>query len=91
MTQGFARTAYAVSYFLKSLSDLKKIVGFFHCLNEVKATIMPISTGQCREGICDKSGKWQFVEAVPRLDEDRQQSFTHGWIYSRYTQQIVCP
>jgi hypothetical protein len=49
-----------------------------------------VDTGKCRQNLCDESRKWQFIESVPRLDQN-EQSLTQGWIHSTYIQQIVCP
>ena len=53
-----------------------------------------VDTGKCRAGICDQSGRWQFIESVPRIDgqsDEEKQHFTQGWIRERYIKQITCP
>jgi hypothetical protein len=39
-----------------------------------------MDTGQCRNGLCDETGRWQFVEGKKQ-----------GWVNSKFIQQITCP
>jgi hypothetical protein len=54
-----------------------------------------LDTGPCREDLCDETGRWKFVEAVPRIDgptgRGRNHRFTQGWVRSNYVKEVVCP
>jgi hypothetical protein len=43
-----------------------------------------VGTEACRDGLCDNTRQWNFVEAVPR-------TLTQGWIRARYIKQVACP
>ena len=52
-----------------------------------------VDTGVCRDGLCDETRSWVFVEAVPRLDRraindktGRERRYTQGWIRARSIQ-----
>jgi len=44
-----------------------------------------VDTGACRDGLCDETRSWVFIEMVPRLDRradnsGRAPNYTQGWI-----------
>lgn len=53
-----------------------------------------VDTGTCRTvnsvTLCDETGNWKFIEAVPRIDGRDPTSFTQGWVNSRFIQQVEC-
>ena len=52
-----------------------------------------VDTGSCRGRICDESGKWRFIEGVPRLDGpfNEARRFTQGWALASFIKQTACP
>jgi len=51
---------------------------------------LDVSSDICREQLCDETHTWQFVEGVPRLDQEKKLQ-TQGWVHSKYITQVPCP
>jgi hypothetical protein len=56
--------------------------------------ILDISDANCevrgKLSICNESGDWTKVDAVPRLDRNRTSNLHRGWVGSKFIKFVEC-